>query len=257
MMSIDFYVYGWYKDGEAYYIGKGSTDRVYQHHEGIERPPIEDRRILIDCLSEGEAYDEEKKFIKAIGRKDLGEGPLLNKSDGGWGTMNVSESTRRRQSEIGKIRGNDPAERKRRSERSTKAMADPKMRQHLSEIGKIIGNDPAERKRRSERGLKRYEDPQAHIDTSIAVTAALANSVVRDKITAANIERYKDPANREHTRQKNIERYKDPAERLKTSEATRLGIARAKQRRQLAKNIENLNKEVDISHNLPYNNIIG
>ena len=53
---------------------------------------------------ESKALEMEKFLIKAIGRKDLKNGPLTNFTDGGEGLINVSEETRRRMSESQKGR---------------------------------------------------------------------------------------------------------------------------------------------------------
>jgi hypothetical protein len=42
-------------------------------------------RILVDNVSEEEAYRWERFFVMALGRRDLGEGCLCNMSDGGSG----------------------------------------------------------------------------------------------------------------------------------------------------------------------------
>ena len=85
-MSTEYYVYGYYdEDGVCYYIGKGIDTRIHHSHNDVPLPPKGRRQYLLIDLSESEAYDEEERIVKAIGRKDLGTGPLLNKTDGGKG----------------------------------------------------------------------------------------------------------------------------------------------------------------------------
>jgi group I intron endonuclease len=79
-------------DKTPFYIGKGEIkraktnigrskwwyDTVNKHGYSV--------RILEDRLTEGEALELEIKYIKKYGRRDLGEGTLVNLTDGGEGT---------------------------------------------------------------------------------------------------------------------------------------------------------------------------
>ena len=55
--------------------------------------------VLAQNLSLEEAQDLEKLLIKEYGRKDLGLGNLTNLTDGGEGTINVSEEVKKKISE--------------------------------------------------------------------------------------------------------------------------------------------------------------
>ncbi len=99
-----YYVYCyWHPDGTPIYIGKGSGDRVDSHlqksnrrhgpfHREVEAliaagtPPTPE--IIIDGLSEDEAFQWEVHLITFIGRVHYGNGPLLNSTDGGDGYQN-------------------------------------------------------------------------------------------------------------------------------------------------------------------------
>lgn len=72
------------EDGTPYYVGKGCGNRINsKYHPGIYLPPKNRRIIISENLSEKEAYELEKKYIKFYGRKDLGTGILYNRTDGG------------------------------------------------------------------------------------------------------------------------------------------------------------------------------
>jgi hypothetical protein len=103
-----FYVYGYFLPcnddasfGEPLYIGKGQGKRAYQHlyckyvsanHEwhgmlqllrsNCVYPEV---HVLMDWLTEEEAYSWERHLIEYFGRHDLGTGTLYNKNGGGNG----------------------------------------------------------------------------------------------------------------------------------------------------------------------------
>ena len=72
------------EDGTPYYVGKGCNGRIdSKAHPGISLP-LKERRIKVaDNLTEEDAMQMEKMYIKKYGRKDLGTGILYNKTDGG------------------------------------------------------------------------------------------------------------------------------------------------------------------------------
>lgn len=96
---------------EPFYIGIGkSLERAYSKKNRnkywkhiVSKSPYE-IEILFDNLTYTEAQEKEKEFIKLYGRKDLGNGTLVNMTDGGEGTLNikVSNETRLKLSNIHK-----------------------------------------------------------------------------------------------------------------------------------------------------------
>ena len=107
-----YYTYAYLReDGTPYYIGKGKGDRAYRKVGKPCATPKDKSKIirLKTNLTEEEAFKHEIYMISVFGRKDLGTGILLNKSDGGEGRSGYipTEELKRNQSE--KMKGeNNP-----------------------------------------------------------------------------------------------------------------------------------------------------
>jgi hypothetical protein len=96
---MDFYTYCYLDENlKPYYVGKGRLGRIDHPHHGclVTLPPKERRLLLKENLTEEEAFKHEVYMIAVLGGKDLGKGPLLNRTDGGEGTSGweMSETTK-------------------------------------------------------------------------------------------------------------------------------------------------------------------
>lgn len=107
------YIYGNFKFGyEPFYIGKGSDRRYKRHHSEIywnqskKTNPFKVKLLrkivnlglepiivkVFDGLYEDVAFFKEIEMICAIGRRDMGLGPLTNLSDGGSGPSGAKKT---------------------------------------------------------------------------------------------------------------------------------------------------------------------
>jgi len=101
--------------GLPFYVGKGCSCRATAHFKNSVKKALSSdvnshklnkiksilskssRKIAVmmieERLSEEEAFKLERHFIKAIGRRDLKEGPLTNKTEGGEGSSRYCKTS--------------------------------------------------------------------------------------------------------------------------------------------------------------------
>jgi len=157
MSDNRFYVYQYLtEDGNPYYIGKGTGDRINAGHK-VELPP-KDRRIIVkDGLSNEEAKQYEKDLITKYGRKIDG-GILENIKINQWacraGWKHSAETKEKiKQSNLGKVRTEEQKEKYRQPKSAEHA---EKIR--LANLGRP--DDGRNKKSAATRAYKLATDPE-------------------------------------------------------------------------------------------------
>jgi hypothetical protein len=148
-----FYTYAYLRKNKSpYYVGKGSGGRAYKRNRVGIQPPKDKSRILIlkENLTEEEAFRHEIYMIDVFGRKDLGTGILINRTNGGDGVSGLihSKEVRERMSKShkGKIR----------SEETKKRISESKKGENNHIYGKSHSEETKRKQSEAKRGEKNY-----------------------------------------------------------------------------------------------------
>ena len=153
-----FYVYVCFRtDGSPCYVGKGKGNRAATSYKKTKNVYL--RRIVSRCggelptviirsgLAEAEAFAIERAFIAAIGRRDLGLGPLANRTDGGEGLSGhrFSKTTKKLLSKLTRARMAKLSREERVAMATNAARALPPEERSANARARWAGRSPEER----------------------------------------------------------------------------------------------------------------
>ena len=162
---MHYYTYAYLReDRTPYYIGKGKGNRAYRRRKTDIKPPKDKSRILIlkQNLTEEESFKHEIYMIAVFGRKDLGTGILHNRTNGGEGASGaiMSDETRRKMSESGKVKIFSEEHRRKIGESNKRRIVSAETRKKMSEArkGKTRSEKTGIKIREARKGRKWWND---------------------------------------------------------------------------------------------------
>lgn len=203
--------------GKVFYIGIGSQEDYQRafiksnrsvHWYRIVNKVGYSIAILFDNLTWDEACKKEIELIKQYGRIDTGTGTLINKTDGGDGTLGCIVTEERikkvREKQIGKFVSKETREKLRIAHTGKKrgpCSYEHKMKISLSQIGKKLSPETIKRLSESHKGIKyskescikrslfhkgRVKSLQERENISNSLKGKKLPQSVKDKISSAN-----------------------------------------------------------------------
>jgi len=179
---------------EVFYIGIGSdTDGKYKrankkegrnpHWHNIVNKAGYRVEILTDGINWEKACEEEKRFIKLYGRRNLNEGNLVNLTDGGEGVSNPSIEARQKISETHKGRKHSEEFCRKQRDKIVSEETKQKIREGLK--GKRMANEWKEKIRQALKGKPLSEETKQKM--SEVRKGKTKTDITKQKMTEAKL----------------------------------------------------------------------
>jgi hypothetical protein len=173
-MTEEYYVYAYLREnGTPYYIGKGKGDRAYKKSRAVKPPPENRILIVLQNLTEEQAFSNERDFITWYGRLDINTGILENRTHGGEGSSGFrhTDEWRIRLKTESIFATNNPGKNKSKEtqekirQKSKEAMARPEVRQRYLDSLKTRVLDGELISKRTKEAMARPEVRQKYLDS--------------------------------------------------------------------------------------------
>ena len=170
---------------QIFYIGRGCGKRAHSkfgrtnYWKNIVNKYGYNINFLETELTNEEANIAEIKYIKEIGREDLGQGTLINLSDGGGGSNNPSKETRKKigAAHKGKIPWN-------KDKKMSKESIEKNRRAHT---GLTPSEETKKKMSESQKGEKNHFFGKNHTSvTKIKMSGRVTSEAIKIKISKAN-----------------------------------------------------------------------
>lgn len=204
-----FYVYLLCRpNGEPFYVGMGSGDRLLQHERRAARERSHKASIIRSIRAQGlqitrvvlerfrtaaEAKLVERELIRAIGRRDVGNGPLANMSDGGDGVTGWSPEMRQAHAIVTSVGMSSAEVRAGCRAHMKRLQSDPTwVAARAAEI-RAYWKRPENRAAQSLRVAARFADPDARAEHARRQRVALNDPSVREKMRLAKLGKKQSP----------------------------------------------------------------
>ena len=218
------------EDATPFYVGKGELTRPNDHLKESRLKETKKPRnkhkihkirktqralgevpivIAAEGLTDAQSNEMEIAFIAAIGRADLGLGPLTNMTDGGEGLVNEGSKAKATRLANSIARRKDIDVIKRQREGCVAAWTDPEMREYRiagmkkawrrSEVRENHAkgkSDPGYQKMHSERTRYALADPEVKERQRVNTKKALADPGVKAKLVEAHKRNWANPEER-------------------------------------------------------------
>jgi hypothetical protein len=133
-------------NGTPFYIGKGNKARLKNltrnsHHSNICKKYPDWYRGLVFAGSEKDCHIKEMELIAKFGRSDLGQGSLVNYTDGGEGISNPTFETRQKLSKVhsGKVTSEQTKKKLSMAHKGKTLSEEHKFKLSLVKLGKPSG----------------------------------------------------------------------------------------------------------------------
>ncbi len=179
----DFYLYVHRKetDNSIFYVGKGQGDRAWAtrkrnpHWHNVAKKHGLVVEVVLDGLTESQAFKLEVELILWYGRKNIGTGSLTNIHCGGKGGAHDDPVVKLKQVEATKAALNKPGIFEKRSEASTSSWKNPDVREKRIKNASESRLRVESRIKASQSAYKSWENPEVRA----ARTSKIAESSLR------------------------------------------------------------------------------